>query len=71
MNADTKFFFKVLRNVGVLSLLQFGVAWATGPMTWELLKPILLFCIAYTGTELLHRFGIAVKKENKFTMMLF
>lgn len=51
-NQEVKFLLKVVRNSFILAGLYFVSVWATGSLTYQLIKPIILFFITYILTEL-------------------
>lgn len=52
MNDEIKFFGKVIRNSAILASLYFISVWAGNDLTWEIVKPIIIFFIGYIAVEL-------------------
>lgn len=71
MNQEVQFFLKVCRNAGILGGLMFVSTWATGTLTWELCKPILVFFMGYIFSELARHYKLqpAKKKVNTTTLI--
>ena len=58
MNEELQFCSKVLRNGFILTGMYFVSVWATAPMTWEMLKPLLIFLVTYITGELAVRYNL-------------
>ena len=71
MNNELKFLLKVLRNGFILSGLMFVASWGTGTLTWELVKPIILFLLGYCFTELARHYGVTPKNKRAQTTLIF
>ena len=66
-----RFILKVIRNAFVLSGLMFVSTYATGTLTYELCKPIIVFFLGYIFTELARHYKIMPqnKKANISTLI--
>jgi len=72
MKQDLNFTLKVLRNGFILSGIMFASTFATGTLSYELLKPILVFFIGYFFTELGRHYKITPhNKKAKSTTFIF
>jgi hypothetical protein len=61
-----KFLIKVVRNAAILAGLMFVSSFATGTLSWELCKPVLVFFLGYIFTELAHYYKLMpTTKKNK------
>jgi hypothetical protein len=71
MNPEVKFLLKVVRNSFILAGLYFVSVWATGDLTYQLFKPILIFFITYILVELAKHYKIhpTSKKATTSTMI--
>ena len=58
MNKELKFLLKVTRNALILAGLMFFSTYATKSLTYETLKPIIVFFGMYIFTELANRYGL-------------
>ena len=67
MHNEVKFGLKVLRNGAILSGMIFASTWATSTLSWELIKPILIFFIGYLSAELGRHYKLSpsTKTMNK------
>ncbi len=57
------FLIKVLRNAGILAGLMFVSSYATQTISYELIKPIILFFLGYTFTELAMHYKLPTSKK--------
>lgn len=60
---DVWFSLALLRNGAILAGLYFFSVWATGSLTLELVKPILIFLGSYVLIELSKYYGLEVKRQ--------
>lgn len=72
---EWNFFGKVVRNSLILGTLYFVSVFATTEvLTYTNCKPIIVFIIAYIGTEMANRYGLTLKlpnnKRGSFTLIL-
>ena len=58
-----KFLIKLIRNAGILAGLMFVSSFATQTLTYELIKPIIVFFLGYVLTELSIRYRITDKRN--------
>jgi len=67
MNEELKFCIKVLRNGLILTGMYFVSVWATAPLTWILIKPLLIFLLTYITGELAVRYNLkpSMNKNKK------
>lgn len=65
MNNDIEFTLKVLRNGFILAGLYFVSVFAVGELSYEILKPVIVFFLGYTFAELARHFGLKPKIQNK------
>lgn len=62
MNNEQKFLLKVLRNSFILSGLYFVSVFASGSLSWQICRPIVVFFTGYIFTELARRYGVTFTK---------
>ena len=62
MNKDIEFMLKVLRNGFILAGLYFASVYATGNLTYEILKPVIVFFLGYIFAELAKHYGLQPSK---------
>ena len=58
-----KFLVKIIRNAGILAGLMFVSSFATQTISYELLKPILIFFLGYILTELAIHYKLPTNKK--------
>ena len=63
-----KFLIKIIRNAGILAGLMFASSYATQTMSYELLKPIIIFFLGYVFTELAIHYKLP---QNKTAILIF
>ncbi len=69
---DLIFLKKVLRNGLILSGLYFVSVFASGNLSYEHIKPIIIFLLGYVFTELARHFGLGTTiKKEKYKTMIF
>ena len=74
MNPELEFLCKVVRNAVILAGMYFVSVWATTQQLDFLMhiKPILIFLLTYTGTELVKRYKIDSEvTKKKITTLIF
>ena len=65
MNNELKFLIVILRNAFILSGVYFVSVFATGDLTYEVCKPILVFFGGYIFVELARHYGLNVAQVPK------
>jgi len=67
------FLIKVIRNAFILSGLMFVSTFATGTLTYDLCKPIVVFFLGYIFTELARYYQLLPKnkKAKLITPLIF
>jgi len=66
-----KFILKIIRNAFILAGLMFVSTFATGTLTYELCKPVLIFFLGYIFTELAHHYKLMPNnKKANMTLIL-
>ena len=65
MNKELSFWIKVVRNAFILAGLYFVSVFATGNLSWEVCKPVLIFFLGYLFTELARHYGLQIPKNKK------
>jgi len=58
-----KFLIKILRNAGILAGLMFVSSYATQTISYELIKPIIIFFLGYVFTELAIHYKLPTDKR--------
>jgi hypothetical protein len=73
MRKELLFWGKVIRNGFILAGLMFVSTWATGTLTWELFKPVVVFFTGYVLTELGRHYKLTATPTKKlnFTTLIF
>ncbi|MCK5604282.1 hypothetical protein KAR91_20505 [Candidatus Pacearchaeota archaeon] len=64
MKKELQFFLKICRNAGILGGLMFVSTWATGTLTWILVKPIFVFFMGYIFSELARHYKLTPNKSR-------
>lgn len=60
-----KFLIKLIRNAGILAGLMLVSTYATKTLSWELIKPVVVFFGTYVLTELSIRYGLHDKRNTQ------
>ena len=55
---ELTFFIDVVRNAIIIAGLMLVSVWATGKLSWELVKPAMVFFFGYIFTELANYYGL-------------
>ena len=77
MNPELDFVIKIIRNGFILSGLYFVSVFATGTLTWELCKPVVVFFLGYIFAESARHYKLSAsiiqknKKAQKSTTFVF
>jgi len=70
MNEELSFVLKIIRNSFILAGLMFISTFATGTLTYELCKPVIVFFIGYIFTELARHYKLSPTKYAQTTLIL-
>jgi len=70
MNNELSFVLKVVRNSFILAGVMFISTFATGTLTYELCKPVIVFFIGYIFTELARHYKLSPSKSSQTTLIL-
>jgi len=75
MNNDLKFLCQVLRNAFILSGMYFVSVYAVGELSWVVIKPIVIFSMAYFFGEYARKYKLSPlhpnSKTKKITPFIF
>ena len=73
-----KFLLKIARNGLILAGMMFVSIWATGGLSWIIVKPVVIFFVTYILTELARYFKLApvmmsgkIKATKQISPMIF
>ena len=74
MNEEMSFTIKIIRNGFILAGLYFVSVFATGNLTYELMKPVLVFFLGYIFAEMARHYGlhqVQIPKNKKAETLIF
>lgn len=74
MNKDLEFILKVVRNGFILAGLYFVSVFAVGDLSYDVLKPIVVFLLTYVFTECARYYKLdttQIKKNSKPLTLFF
>jgi len=71
MNKEFGFLIKIIRNAFILAGLMFVSVFATGSLSYELVKPVLVFFLGYIFAELARHYGIKTPTNKSGSTMIF
>ena len=71
MNTEISFWIKVVRNAFILAGLYFVSVYAVGELSYQVLKPVIIFFMGYIFTELARHYGLQIPKSKKGETLIF
>ena len=69
MNKEVSFLLKVVRNSFILAGLYFVSVYASGDLSYCLLKPVIIFFIGYIYAELASHYSLKSKSKKAQTLI--